>query len=91
MTDLTETRERITHSFNISAQDAATLLTGTDEATLTAQAQRLTEIDANNDLMSRVQGNVAPREGATTQCYTSQGVRDLDMKEFTRELFGADE
>ena len=91
MTDLIETRERIAHGFNVNPQDAATLLTGADEATLTAQAQRLTEIDASNDLISRVQGNVAPREGATTQSYTSQGIRDLDMKEFVRDLFGEDE
>ena len=90
MTDLTETREGIANYFNLSAQDAVTLLTGADTPTITAQAQRLAEIDGQNEMLSRVQGNVAPREGATVQSYSAQGARDLDMREFTRELFGVD-
>jgi hypothetical protein len=59
--------------------DADLFLTGTDEATLTAQAQRLAARQAD----SKKQGNVAPKEGATT----TTGKGDSDLREFARELF----
>lgn len=59
--------------------DADLFLTGTDESVLTAQAQRLAVRQAD----SKKQGNVAPKEGATT----TQGKDDTELREFARDLF----
>ena len=59
--------------------DADLFLTGSDEATLTAQAKRLAERVAEQ----KKQGNVAPKEGGTTNA----GKGDEEMREFTRSLF----
>ena len=60
--------------------DADRFLTGTDEETLTAQAQRLSTRQA--DL--KKQGNVAPKEGETK----STGDEKAPLREFAKELFG---
>lgn len=59
--------------------DADLFLTGSDEATLTAQAQRLAGREADR----KKQGNVAPNEGGTK----STGSSDMETREFARELF----
>jgi len=58
--------------------DADLFLTGSDESTLQAQAQRL----AGRVEDRKKQGNFAPKEGTTT----SSGQGD-DLREFTRNLF----
>lgn len=60
--------------------DAELLLTGTDEATLTAQAQRVAGAVADR----KKQGNVAPKEGGTT----TSGKTDDTIREFAAGLFG---
>lgn len=60
--------------------DADLFLTGSDEATLTAQAERLGVKVADQ----KKQGNVAPKEGQTKT--TGDGAEG--MREFTRNLFG---
>jgi hypothetical protein len=80
-------RSSIAARFGISTEkgkdgelsDADLFLTGTDEATLTAQAQRLAARQAD----SKKQGNVAPKEGATT----TTGKDDTELREFARGLF----
>lgn len=62
------------------ASDAELFLTGSDESTLTAQAQRLVGREADR----KKQGNVAPKEGATK----TTGTDDTEMREFSRSLFG---
>jgi hypothetical protein len=82
-------RTRIASEFGVSTKpgdkgepsDADLFLTGTDEATLTAQAQRLAAREADR----KKQGNVAPKEGATT----SHGDEKAPLREFARELFGS--
>lgn len=59
--------------------DADLFLTGTDETTLTAQAQRL----AARQVDVKKQGNVAPKEGETR----TSGGGDAELREFARELF----
>lgn len=59
--------------------DADLFLTGTDESTLTAQAQRLATRQAD----SKKQGNVALKEGETK----TSGKGDQEMREFARSLF----
>jgi hypothetical protein len=81
-------RSSIAARFGISTEkgkddepsDADLFLTGTDESTLTAQAQRLAARQAD----SKKQGNVAPKEGATT----TTGKDDTELREFARGLFG---
>jgi hypothetical protein len=81
-------RTRIAAKFGISTEkgekdapsDADLFLTGSDEATLTAQAQRL----AGRAAESKKQGNVAPKEGATTNTGTTNG----EEREFVSNLFG---
>ncbi|MFV9424934.1 hypothetical protein [Microbacterium sp. S1037] len=74
---------RIISDHNLEPEDAI-LLTGQDEATLTAQAERLAA--RSSDV--RTLGNVAPREGATKVT----GTEDRDIREFAALLFGrADE
>ena len=80
-------RTRIAAEFGVSTKagekgepsDADLFLTGTDEATLTAQAQRLAGREADR----KKQGNVAPKEGDTT----SKGKDDSELREFARDLF----
>jgi hypothetical protein len=60
--------------------DADLFLTGTDEDTLTAQAQRL----AGRQAESKKQGNVAPKEGETK----TTGGPSADLREFAKGLFG---
>lgn len=61
--------------------DADLFLTGTDESTLTAQAQRLAARQAD----SKKNGNVAPKEGVTTRT----GGEDSETREFVGSLFGS--
>jgi hypothetical protein len=73
-------RSDIAAKHGISAEDRDLFLTGTDEATLTAQAERLAARDADR----KKNGNVAPKEGTTT----TTGGPSKDVREFTRNLFG---
>ena len=72
-------RSDVAAKHGISAEDRDLFLTGSDEATLTAQAKRLAERVAEQ----KKQGNVAPKEGGTTNA----GKGDEEMREFTRSLF----
>lgn len=74
-------RSDIAAKHGINAEDRDLFLTGTDEATLTSQAQRLAALEADR----KKQGNVAPKEGATTK----PGGASADLREFARGLFGA--
>ena len=73
-------RSDIATKHGISAEDRDLFLTGTDEATLTAQAKRLAEREADR----KSKGNVAPREGASG----NTGGSDEKKREFVRGLFG---
>lgn len=81
-------RSRIAADFGISTKpakagepsDADLFLTGSDESTLTAQAQRLAGREADR----KRNGNVAPKEGDTK----STGTTDTGMREFAQQLFG---
>jgi hypothetical protein len=73
-------RSDIAAKHGLSAEDRDLFLTGTDEATLTAQAERLAAREADR----KKNGNVAPKEGTTT----TTGGPSKDMREFTRNLFG---
>ena len=75
-------RSDVAAKFGISAEDRDLFLTGADEDTLTAQAQRLAAREADR----KKQGNVAPKEGASPV-----GKPQSDMREFTRSLFGSDD
>lgn len=57
--------------------DAELFLTGTDEDTLTRQAERLTQRGSDR----RTRGNVAPREG------TNPHAEQDDLRQFARQLF----
>jgi hypothetical protein len=72
-------RSDIAAKHGLSAEDRDLFLTGTDESTLTAQAERLAAREADR----KKQGNVAPKEGATT----NTGDLNSDVREFTRQLF----
>lgn len=74
-------RSDIASTYGISKEDRDLFLTGSDEAALTAQAKRLADRAADQ----KKNGNRAPREGDTT----SGADKNKDMREFTRELFGA--
>lgn len=65
---------------NSEPSDAELFLTGTDEATLIAQAQRLTGLEAER----KRQGNFAPKEG---QPPASIGGETEDLREFANKLF----
>lgn len=71
-------RLRVALKHGISDEDADLFLTGTDEATLTKQAERLTERIADR----KKQGNHVPREGTPPR-----EPQPDDMREFTRKLF----
>lgn len=80
-------RSRIAAQFGISTvkgapdemSDADLFLTGADEATMTAQAQRLAA-----QRPAPKKSNVAPREGATTNGKDP----DSELRAFAGELFG---
>lgn len=80
-------RSRVAAEFGISTKkgpkgepsDADLFLTGADESTLTAQAQRL----AGREEDRKKQGNFAPKEGTST----STGKDDEDLRGFARKLF----
>jgi hypothetical protein len=72
-------RSDIAARFQINAEDRDLFLTGTDEDTLTAQAKRLAEREADR----KKQGNVASKEG-TTKTTGDRG----DEHDFVSELFG---
>ena len=65
---------------NGEPSDADLFLTGADEETLTAQAQRLAQREADR----KKQGNVAPREGGNPKPDDSRS----SEREFVRGLFG---
>lgn len=73
-------RSDIAARHGITAEDRDLFLTGSDEATLEAQAKRLAERVADQ----KKQGNRAPKEGRTT----NSGDADKDLREFTKSLFG---
>ena len=73
-------RSDVAAQFGISAEDRDLFLTGTDLDSLTAQAKRLTEREADR----KKQGNVAPREGTTK----TTGKTEDGMRGFVRDLFG---
>lgn len=81
-------RAQIAAEFGISTKkgpkgepsDADLFLTGSDEASLTAQAQRLAGREADR----KTHGNVAPKEGDTK----TTGKNDNPLREFAKELFG---
>ncbi len=73
-------RWRIAAKFQVSDEDADLFLTGTDEETLTRQAQRLTDRDAAR----KKGGNHVPREGATPTSATAG-----DEHEVVSALFGS--
>lgn len=84
-TELTTTRasalrSEIAAKHGLSVEDRDLFLTGTDESTLTAQAERL----AARETDRKKQGNVAPREGATN----NSGDANSDARNFARNLFG---
>jgi len=80
-------RARVAAEFGISVKkgpkgepsDADLFLTGSDESTLTAQAERLAGREADR----KKQGNFAPKEGTTT----TTGGDDEDLRGFARKLF----
>lgn len=73
-------RSRIQAKHGISDEDAALFLTGTDEDSLTAQAKRLAEREADR----KKRGGVAPKEGGSADI---QGGATSDLRELTRQLF----
>lgn len=78
----TALRLRVAARNQISDEDADLFLTGTDEATLTKQAERLAQRAEDRSK----QGNHVAREGNNQQ---PSGTNEL--ADFTRQLFGQDE
>lgn len=82
-------RSRVAAEFGISAKkgpkgepsDADLFLTGSDEATLTAQAERL----AGRETERKKQGNFAPKEGTTPPASSDDSLRDFTKKLFNKE------
>lgn len=74
-------RLRIAARFQIGDDDADLFLTGSDEETLTRQAERL----AGRAAERKKQGNSAPREGDNPKSGDSR----TDEREFVRNLFGS--
>ena len=70
-------RLRVAAKHGISDEDADLFLTGTDEATLTKQAERLAQRTADR----KKQGNHVPREGSNPKA------GDDPMREYARQLF----
>jgi len=71
---------RVAVEHGISIEDADLFLTGKDDATLRAQAQRLADREADR----KKNGNVVPREGTSTR--PAEG----DEAAFARSLFAGD-
>lgn len=74
-------RWRVAGAHGISPEDAELFLNGTDEVTLTKQAERLAGVAAAD---KRKNGNKVPNEGRTPP---NKAGAD-PVREFTRELFG---
>lgn len=74
-------RFKIAARFQVSDEDTDLFLTGTDEETLTKQAQRLTERVEER----KKSGNVVPNEGKTPNDPLTDGKR-----EFLRSIVGSD-
>lgn len=72
-------RSDIAAKHGISSEDRDLFLTGIDESTLTAQAERLAAREADR----KKQGNVAPKEGSTK----NSGESNSDAREVARQLF----
>lgn len=72
-------RLRIASKFGIGDEDADLFLSGTDEATLTRQAERL----AGRETERKKSGNHVPREGSTPPASSNE------MSEFRESLFNA--
>lgn len=71
-------RWKVAAKHGISDEDAELFLTGTDEETLTRQAERLAARASDR----KRTGNVVPKEGSTTEA------KDDQLRDFTRRLFG---
>jgi hypothetical protein len=71
-------RSDIAAKYGLSPEDRDLFLTGTDESTLSAQAQRL----AGREEDRKKQGNFAPKEGTTPA-----GSSNTDERDFVRNLF----
>lgn len=80
-------RARVAAEFGVSTKkgpkgepsDADLFLTGSDESTLTAQAQRLSAREEDR----KKQGNYAPKEGQSPSSSDGNG----DLRDFTKKLF----
>lgn len=75
-------RRRVQAAHGISDEDADLFLTGADEESLTAQAKRLADREAER----KSNGNHVPREGETPKSKSND-----DEREFVRKLFAADD
>jgi len=84
--ETTSLRDTIAARFNLQADDHV-LLTGTDEATLTAQATRLASMSPAEPVPG-TRRNVAPKEGSTVGSGTDE---DEETREFVQELFSSGE
>ena len=73
-------RYRVASKFQVNDEDADLFLTGTDEETLTKQAQRLTGLEQER----KKNGNQVPREG------TNPPAKGEELREFTKNLFAGD-
>jgi crotonobetainyl-CoA:carnitine CoA-transferase CaiB-like acyl-CoA transferase len=73
-------RAQIAADYGVSPEDAAILMSGADDTTLIAQAQRLAQRQQRTAL-------VVPREGSVRE----QEPRDQDARDFVRDLFGGTE
>ncbi len=73
-------RFKIASKFGVSDEDADLFLTGTEEETLTRQAERLAQRSEDR----KKQGNVVPNEGNTHRMPAAN-----DLREFARGLFQA--
>ena len=72
-------RYRIAAKYGVSDEDTELFLTGTDEDTLTKQAERLSDRESER----KKQGNHVPREGATSTAASNE-----DERAAVRTLFG---
>jgi uncharacterized protein YaiL (DUF2058 family) len=72
-------RFKIASKFGVTDEDADLFLTGTDEETLTRQAERLSQHSSDR----KKNGNVVPKEGSTSTAVAN------DERATVRELFGA--
>lgn len=79
--DWTAMRDRIAEAHRIAPEDRDALLTGADEAMLTAQAERLVDVGFTEP---RKIGNYAPKEGDTK----NTGRDNREAREYARDLFG---